>query len=327
MFKLMIKTHNKTGLKYLCITKKDDYKNYKGSGSNWKKHLKENGSDINTKLLYVSSDYEMFLQKCIYYSKLYDVANNNEFANITPEYGYGYRNNLPKLNENDYCEYIDNLNKCHPSNKDEWEDIKRRIGKSNKKQWKNLSKEEIDKKLEPLRIGLMNFINNKSSKSYKDWCDNLKKSSIEFWDKAKKDEEYMKKRGEISKQTRLNLSEDKKLARKIKIQKVYATGKHDELFKRYSEERKGKGNPMAKLIEYENKIYSMNELLDFLGISVYNLNKQMDQYTEKFKKIGDNWSANEHIDDLICPYCNKIGSSTNTGFLRWHMENCKYKEK
>ena len=32
-YKLMIKQHNITGLKYLCITKKDDYVKYTGSGS------------------------------------------------------------------------------------------------------------------------------------------------------------------------------------------------------------------------------------------------------------------------------------------------------
>lgn len=31
-YKLMIKTHNVTGKKYLCITRRDDYISYKGSG-------------------------------------------------------------------------------------------------------------------------------------------------------------------------------------------------------------------------------------------------------------------------------------------------------
>lgn len=35
-YKLMIKTHNKTNLKYLCITKRDDWKGYTGSGGIWK---------------------------------------------------------------------------------------------------------------------------------------------------------------------------------------------------------------------------------------------------------------------------------------------------
>ena len=63
MHKLMIKTHNVTGLKYLCYTKKagSSYDEYLGSGKLWKEHLKQYGKDILIQLHYefLSSIYAL----------------------------------------------------------------------------------------------------------------------------------------------------------------------------------------------------------------------------------------------------------------------------
>jgi hypothetical protein len=51
---LMIKTHQITGLKYLCkrVTTSDVKAiSYKGSGKYWKNHLKVHGKNINTEIL------------------------------------------------------------------------------------------------------------------------------------------------------------------------------------------------------------------------------------------------------------------------------------
>ena len=51
--KLYLKTHNKTGMKYLGITTGDTINSYKGSGAEWKKHIKEHGKhDVTTEILY-----------------------------------------------------------------------------------------------------------------------------------------------------------------------------------------------------------------------------------------------------------------------------------
>lgn len=50
MIYLYIKTHNKTGLKYLGQTKNDPY-DYYGSGKYWKLHLQKHGKDISTQVL------------------------------------------------------------------------------------------------------------------------------------------------------------------------------------------------------------------------------------------------------------------------------------
>ena len=51
MYYLLLKTHNKTGLKYLCQTKRKDPIKYPGSGTRWLRHLNKHGFDLTTKIL------------------------------------------------------------------------------------------------------------------------------------------------------------------------------------------------------------------------------------------------------------------------------------
>lgn len=50
---LYVKTHNKTGLKYLGYTKRDPFK-YKGSGYCWVPHIRKHGNDVSTEILLVT---------------------------------------------------------------------------------------------------------------------------------------------------------------------------------------------------------------------------------------------------------------------------------
>lgn len=89
--KLMIKVHNKTGLKYLCYTQSTGvyYDSYKGSGKHWKKHLKKHGDDISTTLIFESNDYTEFKKYAIEKSVEFDIVNSYEWANLKPEDGTG----------------------------------------------------------------------------------------------------------------------------------------------------------------------------------------------------------------------------------------------
>ena len=85
---LYLKTHNKTGLKYLGKTIYNPFK-YNGSGKYWLKHLKKHGNDITTKIL-KECDSESEIKKWgLYYSNKWDIVNSNEFANLTEETGNG----------------------------------------------------------------------------------------------------------------------------------------------------------------------------------------------------------------------------------------------
>ena len=50
IYYLYIKTHNKTGLKYLGKTKRNPFV-YTGSGVYWKRHLKIHGNEHTTEIL------------------------------------------------------------------------------------------------------------------------------------------------------------------------------------------------------------------------------------------------------------------------------------
>lgn len=95
-YKLLIKVHWETGINYLCVTKQKDWFKYKGSGQRWKKLLTKIPSKIFTSLLYTTDCVEDLSKQCWYYSDLFDIPNNRDFANVIPELGYvGNQGNLP----------------------------------------------------------------------------------------------------------------------------------------------------------------------------------------------------------------------------------------
>ncbi len=85
---LYVKTHNKTGLKYLGKTIQNPYK-YKGSGIYWCRHLSKHGNDVTTEILkecQTNNDVKYWGQ---YYSDLWNVVVDDAWANLKPETGDG----------------------------------------------------------------------------------------------------------------------------------------------------------------------------------------------------------------------------------------------
>lgn len=85
---LYLKTHKKTGLKYLGKTIQDPY-TYLGSGKRWQNHLKKHGTDIKTEILFETDDPKKLAEQGIYYSKLWNVVESKDFANCKEESGDG----------------------------------------------------------------------------------------------------------------------------------------------------------------------------------------------------------------------------------------------
>lgn len=88
VYYLYVKTHNKTGLKYLGQTSSDPYK-YKGSGKRWLNHLKKHGNDISTEILLETTDKSLIKEKGIEYSNLNNIVESREWANLKIEEGDG----------------------------------------------------------------------------------------------------------------------------------------------------------------------------------------------------------------------------------------------
>jgi hypothetical protein len=109
---LYVKTHRKTGLKYLGKTNSQDPYKYKGSGIYWTRHLKEHGLDVETAILHECKTNEEVRELGKYYSNLWDVVNAVDdqgrkiWANLKPEEGDGgwggeqNPNNLPHIKKN-----------------------------------------------------------------------------------------------------------------------------------------------------------------------------------------------------------------------------------
>lgn len=111
-YKLMIKQHYETGIQYLCVTKRKNWKDYTGSGKRWKNLLTAHPQRILTMLVYTDNDVSRFDEMCRFWSDNLDVVNNENFANLVPEYGYeGNINNFARyyaqLNEADRNSFVE----------------------------------------------------------------------------------------------------------------------------------------------------------------------------------------------------------------------------
>jgi hypothetical protein len=94
IYKLYVKTHRKTGLKYLGQTKKDPHI-YLGSGGDWLQHLSRNGNDVQTEILLETPNTGERNFWGRYYSTLWRITTsvddfgNRIWANRIPETGGG----------------------------------------------------------------------------------------------------------------------------------------------------------------------------------------------------------------------------------------------
>ena len=88
---LYVKTHNKTGLKYLGQTSQLDPHKYPGSGTRWLHHLRKYGYDYSTEILKECVDKIELKEWGIYYSNLWDIVADNMWANLKPEEADGGR--------------------------------------------------------------------------------------------------------------------------------------------------------------------------------------------------------------------------------------------
>ena len=83
------KTHNVTGLQYLGKTTRNPY-NYKGSGKIWIPHLKKHGYDVTTEIIKECHSVEDIRYWGVYYSDLWNVVKDSNWANLKPEEGDGF---------------------------------------------------------------------------------------------------------------------------------------------------------------------------------------------------------------------------------------------
>jgi hypothetical protein len=86
---LYVKTHIKTGLKYLGMTTKSDPFLYSGSGIYWKNHLQKHGYEYTTEILKKCKNKDEIKEWGLYYSKLWNIVESKDWANLKEEQGDG----------------------------------------------------------------------------------------------------------------------------------------------------------------------------------------------------------------------------------------------
>lgn len=341
----MIKTHNITGLKYLCITKRDDWEKYTGSGVHWNRHLKKHGVDISTELLYEDIDYDRFVEMCLHASVCFNVALSDEFANSIPEVGYGngtgYTNfelwwnyaseyeklavyNKRKESLLDYYSRNPGIHKnCHKTYIDKDGEMILKLSDSLSKHWASLSIDERRLKMQSITEGRQKFL---LSAEYEIWKNKLSMITSNYWNNITQ-EEYAKRASAIS-QGRFNMSDVAKLTRKNNIVESF---KHSDARKKYNEKMKldriGHSNPAAKNICWRGNIMSK---MDF----ELNVGKLTPELIDAILKADDCYflydiNKVKIYDIVVCPYCNAQSNPNKkpSSFKRWHFENCKMRYK
>lgn len=91
MYTLYLKTHNETGLNYLGYTARKDVHKYKGSGHYWKRHIAKYGYNVTTTTLGVYDSENDLKYWGLYYTNLYGIVENTNFANLKEEAGISGR--------------------------------------------------------------------------------------------------------------------------------------------------------------------------------------------------------------------------------------------
>lgn len=89
MIYLYIKTHRITGLRYLGKTSSNDPHLYPGSGKRWRAHLEKYGYNFDTEVLLESNDPVKIKEAGLHYSKLWNIVEDTNWANLKPESGDG----------------------------------------------------------------------------------------------------------------------------------------------------------------------------------------------------------------------------------------------
>ncbi len=329
---LMLKEHCHTQMKYLCVTAKKNYNGYCGSGLFWKRHLQKHGKHFKTTLLFSSDNEEEFNAQCLYYSELFDVVKNPNFANLVPELGTLQTENFEyywdgltdeekqSLIEKRRVGQINN----HWTKKGDVDAVRRKISEVRKQSAENMSDEERKLMTESARKA--------HSEKQKD-VDFRKATGIKVSASLRKhyqnlSDEDMKKLSERNRQQRLNLSDEKKAQRKQKIQEVYATGKHDHLYERYSDERKGVDNPNAKVVLWYGEKIMFSEFKKYCKKNNIS-NDEVENIMSSEPNCKYLFSTTPKIYDIIvCPHCGKdSGGHKPSSLIRWHFDNCKFKKE
>lgn len=110
---LYAKRHCETGMRYFGKTKRDPY-TYNGSGTYWLRHLKLHGKNIETTWVHAYDDETTLKAEAEFFSKVYNIVESNEWANLTIETGLdGNHDQAGSKNPNYGKQHTEEVKKAH----------------------------------------------------------------------------------------------------------------------------------------------------------------------------------------------------------------------
>lgn len=328
-YKLMIKTHSVTDLKYLCITSREKWEEYTGSGTYWSRHLKKHGYHFSTILLYEDTDYEEFVKICIMYSELYNVANCPKFANLIPESGYGAPG---KPNITVFWELADEetkkviykkrrdtlMNSGNHWAHDPLSKIPGIISQKQKEFYSKFTKEELFKMTENIRAEAAKFHQNRETDTYKEYVA-LQSLHMTTRFEAMTPEDRISYGNSIT-VGRNNMSEDAKVLRGVRVGESFKTSEKRIKFNADMKiKRNGLDNPNAVKVTWFGEEMSKSDL---------HSRKLKRSYIKLMFETRDDCFIEEKevkiYETLECPHCKvNSGGKKLSAFRRWHLDNCK----
>ena len=115
MIKIYVKTHLKTGLKYLGKTIAEDHHKYRGSGTYWLKHIRKHGYFVATQIIFQGNveEAEIF---ALNFSRENNIVESKEWANLIEENVRGGHINGVEFTE----EWLEKLRKPKPPRSKEY---------------------------------------------------------------------------------------------------------------------------------------------------------------------------------------------------------------
>ena len=169
---LYLKTHNKTGLKYLGKTINDPFA-YQGSGKYWKLHIAKYGYDVTTEILFQSTCNNEIKEKGLYYSNLWSIVESDNFANLREEAGDGGAQSWSKESREKLSKSLKSLNKKYPDRfkkrRSPTKTQKKKMSASHKKRIKENKEKHINTMKQYLYTDSANTKRRKKMSKYKWW--------------------------------------------------------------------------------------------------------------------------------------------------------------
>lgn len=191
MIYLYVKTHNKTGLKYLGKTVSSNPDNYRGSGKYWKRHIKKHGYDVSTTILLATKNEQELKDTGVFFSKLWNIVESSEWANLKMEQGDGGWDHIDskgKMVSHESRQKMSKSAKIRQTGetnsfygKHHTDDAKKMIGEKSKKRAKNIYETRITEGNHPNNKCVCPYCNKEGQyRAMKRWHFANCKSLIDF---------------------------------------------------------------------------------------------------------------------------------------------------